>query len=110
MHRAYLESRPEFDPGDVIANQRVKELYYKFLGAVCGIHDEVILKTSQTESRILFRNTLLCRVVPYRDLFHVQIGEKDTWEIRVKDEACCVDTLDRVLARFLDVYASRERR
>ncbi|UCH84138.1 MAG: hypothetical protein JSW50_00160 [Candidatus Latescibacterota bacterium] len=110
MDRQHVESPPKIDPGNAIANQRVKVLYDNFLDAVCGIHEEVNLSTTRVELRILFRNALLCRVVPYRDIIHVQVGDKNPWEIRIRNEESCVDTLDRVLARFFDIYSSSEHR
>jgi hypothetical protein len=101
----YLKYPLESDPGDVIANQRVREWYRRFLDAVCSVHDDVILRTTRAEVRVFWGDALLCRVVPYRELFHVQVGEGDVWEIRVRNEGGYLDTLDRVLERFLRVYA-----
>jgi len=103
-----LEPPRQPDPGDLIADRKVRELYYGFLDAICGLHDEVEVRRMQLESRVYLGDTLLCRVAPYRELFHVQVGEKNPWEIRVRDAASCLDTLDRVLAEFLDMYVSRE--
>lgn len=108
MQSARLEPPPQPDPGDLITDRSVRELYYRFLDAISGIHGEVELRTTQLESRVYLRDTLLCRVVPYRELFHVQIGDKNPWEIRVRDAASCFDTLDGVLTEFLDRYVSRE--
>ncbi|UCG53388.1 MAG: hypothetical protein JSW58_07500 [Candidatus Latescibacterota bacterium] len=110
MHRVHLKSPPESDPGNLIASRKVRKLYYRFLEAICGIHDEVQERTTRLESRVFFGDILLCRVVPYRDLFHVQVGGENPWEIRVRDAESCFDTLDHVLARFLDIYPSGERR
>lgn len=108
MQSIRLEPPRQPDPGDLIADRKVRELYYGFLDAICGIHGEVEVRTMQLESRVYFGGTLLCRVVPYRELFHVQVGEKNPWEIRVRDAASCFDTLDGVLTEFLDRYVSRE--
>jgi hypothetical protein len=99
---------PEADPGDLIADRKVRELYHRFLDAICGIHDEIKLRTMRLESRVYLGDILLCRVVPYRELFHVQVGAKNPWEIRVREAASCFDTLDGVLAEFLDVYVCRK--
>ncbi len=107
MHRAYVGSPPESDPGRVIVDRELRGLYDKFLDALSGIHDEVRMETTRMETRVFFRDTPLCRVVAYRQLFHVQVGKGNVWEIRVRDRASCSDTLDRVLTRFLEVYVSR---
>ncbi len=92
----------------MIHDRNVKRLYQSFLDAIQSFHNEVGLETTRVEIRAYYGNALLCRVVPYRELFHVQVGEENAWEIRVRDEAGYLDTLDRVLVRFLNVFALRE--
>jgi hypothetical protein len=92
----------------MIVDRKVRELYDSFLYLVCGFHEAVKQESTRVEIRLNFEKRLLCRVVPYRELFHVQVGEENAWEIRVRDEAALLDTVDRVLARFLQLYASRE--
>jgi hypothetical protein len=104
---------PEFpsgpDPGRIIADHDLRALYDDFLGAIRATHDDVRFETTRMETRVFFRETLLCRVVAYRQLFHVQVGKDSVWEIRVRDRASCSDTLDRVLTRFLESFASEAR-
>jgi hypothetical protein len=57
------------------------------------------------EARAFFGDTFLCRVVAYRQLFHVLVGDESAWETRVRDSAGYAAALDRVLSRFLDTYA-----
>jgi len=108
MRHARLKRPPESDPGSVIVDRDLRSLYEKFLGAVRNMHDEVRLEESRMETRAYFRDHLLCRVVAYRQLFHVQVGKDNVWEIRVRDRTTCSDTLDRVLEKFLDVFVSSE--
>lgn len=108
MDRLQLKNPPETDPGVMIADTFLRDLYYKFLASVCGFHDGVRVETARLDVRIFWRDGLLCRVAPYRELFHVQVGKEDIWETRVRNRAGCVESLDRVLARFLDLYTTRE--
>jgi len=108
MATAPRVSPGETDPGTIIADERIRELYCKFLDAICGFHDDVKLRTSRMETRVFFGDTFLCRVVAYRQLFHVVVGNERAWETRVRDPDGCADALDRVLSRFLDTYAKRE--
>jgi hypothetical protein len=109
MQPAHSESPPGPDPGCVIADHKLRALYDEFLGAVRGIHDDVRLEKTRMETRIFFRDTPLCRVVAYRQLFHVQVGRDNVWEIRVRDRQSCSETLDRVLAKFLELFSSSAR-
>lgn len=109
MQSAHTEFLPGSDPGSVIADRELRELYARFLRAVRDLHDEVRFETTRMETRVFFRDALLCRVVAYRQLFHVQVGKENVWEIRVRDAASSCETLDRVLERFLETYASLAR-
>ncbi len=97
----------ETDPGNTIADQRIRELYYRFLDAICGFHDEVRVETSRMDAKAYFEGAFLCRVVPYRQLFHVLVGKETVWETRVRDSAGCVEAVDHALSRFLDTYSRR---
>jgi hypothetical protein len=107
MPRARSESPAESDPGDLIADRTLRRLYDRFIGEIRGIHHDVTVRTAQLELRVYFQETLICRIVPYRELFHVQVGEKPVWETRVRDAADCVDIMDPILDRFFAVYTSR---
>lgn len=108
MQNMDLDRQRQPDPGDLIADRALRELHTWFLSSVCGIDDDIELRPTRLETRVYFGNRFLCRVVPYQALFHVQIGEKNPWEIRVRDEASCLETFDGVLAEFLERYISRE--
>ncbi len=97
----------ESDPGDVIANRELQELYRRFIDSVRDIHEDVVLDINHMEIWARFGDSVLCRIVPYRELFHVQVGQDNIWEIRVRNRSGCLETLDRVLSRFLEDYAKR---
>jgi hypothetical protein len=92
--------------GEIIFDRRLRDLYSRFLADIRELHDEILVESTRVEVRVFFRGRLLCRVVPYRELFHVQIGERDPWEIRVRDEATCVRTMDCVLGKFFEDFST----
>jgi hypothetical protein len=95
------------DPGNVIIDRELRELYRSFVDSIRGFHSGVELEVNQLEVWARFEDELLCRIVPYRELFHVLVGRENVWEVRVKNRSGCLETLDRVLSRFLEVYAKR---
>jgi len=101
-----MEYSDKSDPGEIIYDRGLKILYERFLDGIRGMHDDVVFEVSRVEVLVSFRETLLCRIVPYRELFHVQIGKNNPWEIRVRDEATGMLALDRVLEAFLDRFAT----
>lgn len=107
--RPELESPPGSDPGRIIADRELRALYDEFLEAVREMHDDVRVETGRMETRVFYREAPLCRVVPYRQLFHVQIGKENVWEARIRDRASFSETLDRVLTKFLESFASSPR-
>ncbi len=108
MPHAHPDYPTDFNPADRITVPEVKQLYNRLIDGTLGIHEDVEVRAAQLESRIQYRGSLVCRVVPYRELFHVQIGGNPMWETRVRDAAGCADAMDRILARFLDLYASTD--
>jgi hypothetical protein len=70
------------------------------------VHGEIDVQTTRVEIRFFFRSQFLCRVSPYRELFHVQVGDTPAWETRVRSEAGFNETMDRALQRFLHVFAA----
>jgi hypothetical protein len=108
VHPMQAEYPDRSNLGEIIFDRRLRNLYERFLAEIRGLHDEVLFESTRVEVRVFFRNTLLCRVVPYRELFHVQIGDQDPWEIRVRDKATCVRTLDCVLGMFFKIFTHGE--
>ena len=90
--------------GDEISQGFVADLYRRFVTTVGELHPSVRVRSSRVEARFFYNDALLCRVVPYRELFHVQIGDA-AWETRVRNEAGFLDAVDRTVQRFLQIYA-----
>lgn len=91
---------------DVISDHRLKGLYLRFIRHLSRLHDSIKVESTSVEVRVFYLDKLICRVVPYRELFHVQIGEWPTWEIRVRDEGGYAESLDRAIEYFLSAYPS----
>jgi hypothetical protein len=103
-----LKTPPESDPGVLISDPVVRDLFYRFLVSVRDIHDDVRIETARLDLRIFWKDTLLCRVAPYRELFHIQVENDGVWETRVRDRKGCIEAIDRVLVRFLGLRTGRE--
>jgi len=92
-----------------IADRVVKALFERFVSIYSGLHDDIRVQASSVEIRFFFRDEFLCRLAPYRDLFHAQVGESPVWETRVRTEVGFMETLDRSLRCFLKAYATAAR-
>ena len=91
--------------GDEISHGFVADLYRRFVTTVGELHPSVRVRSSRVEARFFYNDELLCRVVLYRELFHVQIGDAASWETRVRNEAGFLDAVDRTVQRFLQIHA-----
>lgn len=81
-------------------------MYERLVGILRGLHTDVCVNETGVELRARVGDRTLCRVVPYRELLHIQIGDAPVWEVRVRDEAAFLDAVDRVLRAFTEVVAS----
>jgi hypothetical protein len=102
--------QPDADPGEVISNRELRELYRSFLDSIRRLHPDVQVEVNHMETWLRLDDTVLGRIVAYRELFHVQIGQDNVWEIRIRNRAACLETMDRILSRFLKIYARRATR
>lgn len=89
-----------------ISDRPVRALFERFVNTWSTIHDDVHIQSTSVELRFFYKDRFLCRLAPYRELFHVQVGEDPGWECRVRSEEGFADTMDRALERFLHVYGS----
>ncbi len=94
---------------DGIGDRSIRALFDRFVDICLNIHDEIRVDATSVEIRFFFRDEFLLRVVPYRDLFHVQVGEIAEWETRVRTEPGFLETVDRTLDRFLTLCATSPR-
>ena len=89
-----------------ISDPLVAGLFERFVETVSGFHADLEVSTSRADLRFLFGDIFVCRVAPYRELFHVQIGENPAWEARVRRADDLPEALDHALGRFLAVYSA----
>lgn len=92
--------------GDVIANVTVRGYFNELIEIVSSLHDEVVVNFGQVDIRAEFGTRTICRIVPYRELIHIHVGDSPAWEVRVRDEAGFLAAVDRILDVFLDFVAA----
>lgn len=92
---------------EAITDSRVRELYLDCIANVSGLHEEVTHAVTGLEVRFFFRDALLARIVPYRELLHIQVGNASGWEIRVREEQGYLETLDLIIHQFLHIFSNR---
>jgi hypothetical protein len=81
-------------------------MYDRLVRFLHELHTDGCVSESGVELRAEMAGRLLCRVVPYRELLHIQVGDAPTWEVRVRDEAGFLDAVDRILNTFVRVLAA----
>jgi hypothetical protein len=80
-------------------------MYLRMLALLRSLHRDVRAEESGVELRADYGRHILCRVVPYRELLHVQVGEDPLWEVRVRDRAAFEETVERVLRAYCRLAA-----
>ena len=93
---------------DIIVDRTLRQLYDRLIDALRGLHADVAVSESAVEARAEYDGRTLCRIVPYRELVHVQVGDPRVWEIRVRDTAGFHEVLDRILRTFLELTVAAE--
>jgi hypothetical protein len=53
-----------------------------------------------------FRGIPLCRVVSYRELLHIQIGQNPMWETRVRASSEFPPVMEHIVRAFLRAFAA----
>ena len=106
MHRERLPNRrPPDRLVETISNATVRGFYDEMLNHLNKLNENVMVRQSEVDVRAEFAGRLICRIVPYRDLLHLQIGDSPTWEIRVRDEDGFMEAMGRILETFLRLAA-----
>lgn len=108
MTRNASKSKQVHRLGNGITQVAVRRLYERFLDLVLGLPGAMRVQATSVEARIFFGEAFLCRIVPYRELFHVQVGEGPNWETRVRNESGMIESIDRVLHHYLTICSESQ--
>lgn len=92
---------------DEISDRSVRGLFELVLDTVLSLDERIALEASRVELRIICDGEFLCRLAPYRELFHVQVGEDPAWETRVRTPEACEEAADRIIQRYVETVAAR---
>jgi hypothetical protein len=92
--------------GDVIVNASVRALFHELIEILSNLHGDVVRHCCPVDVRAEFDGRTICRIVPYRELIHLQIGDAPVWEVRIRDEAGYLEAVDRILVVFLSMAAA----
>ncbi len=85
----------------------MRRIYEDILSNIVSLDEDVRLECNSLEVRVHLEEEMLCRIVPYRELVHVKIGEGEVWEIRIREEAGYAEAVDMILKRFVEMTQSR---
>lgn len=90
---------------NVVANQALARLVPDLRVALARLHSEVRVVETSMELRAEFHGVVICRVVPYRELLHIQVGQDPMWEARVRKANEFPQVMDRIVRAFLRALA-----
>jgi hypothetical protein len=87
----------------------VRGYFYELVKIVSGLNADVDVQYGSVDIRVEYTGKCICRIVPYRELIHLHIGESPVWEVRVRDEAAYLEAVDRILDVYLAIVAEASR-
>lgn len=87
----------------------MRQIYDRLLTGLRVLHHDVAVTENALEARAEYAGRSLCRLVPYREVIHVQIGESPQWESRIRDSAGFHSAMDRLVKTFLEMASSTGR-
>jgi hypothetical protein len=96
---------PRSNLADVVADRAVARVVGDLRVALARLHGDVRVVETEVELRAEFRGVIICRVVPYRELLHVQVGQNPTWETRLRSAGEFPDVMHRIVRAFLHAFA-----
>jgi hypothetical protein len=99
------ERRRSVGFGDVIANVSVRGFFHELIDILSNLHEDVDVRRSPVDIRAEYGARTICRIVPYRELIHLHVGDSRVWEARIRDEAGFLDAVDRILDVYLTCVA-----
>jgi hypothetical protein len=103
------ERRPSGNLGDVVASVQIRGFFFELIEILSDLHKDVEVQFGPVDIRAEYKGKCVCRIVPYRELVHLHIGESPVWEVRVRDEAAYLDAVDRIIDVYLSFVAAASR-
>jgi hypothetical protein len=95
------------DFGESITNVTVRGFFHELLEILANLGESVEVIAGPVDIRAEVSGTTICRLVPYRELIHIHVGEEPVWEVRVRNETGYLDAIDSILDVYLEVTAAR---
>jgi hypothetical protein len=96
---------PQSNPADVVTDRAVARVVDDLRVALARLHGDVRVVETPIELRAEFRGAVLCRVVAYRELLHIQVGQDPVWETRLRTADEFPEVMDRIVRAFLRACA-----
>jgi len=97
--------QPSSDPGEVVARLDVARLSGELRDTLFRLHGDVRVVESAVDVIAEFRGVTFCRIAPYRELVHVQVGHAPVWESRIRTADELPEVKARIVQAFLHVFA-----
>lgn len=91
---------------ETITDPPARERFLRLVGEVMRLHQDVAVVVSGIDVRAEFAGGTLCRIVPYRELVHVQVGEDPMWETRMRTDLGYTESIHRIVDVFLRAAAA----
>lgn len=82
----------------------LKSLFSELISHLAALNEMVEVRSCDFEVRIELSNNLICRIVPYRELLHIQVGDRPGWEVRIRDEQGYFEALDMCISQYLKMF------
>jgi hypothetical protein len=83
------------------AHAHVRNLCARLVDELASLHADIELMGTGVDIRAEFQGRTLCRLVPYRELVHIQVGDSPVWEARIRSERDYLDAVDMILRAFV---------
>lgn len=97
--------QPRSSLSELVDHPELRILVGELCALLPRLHSEVRIRETPSELFVEFRELPLCRVVPYRELIHVQVGQDPVWETRVRSSREWPEVMDRIVRTFLRALA-----
>lgn len=94
---------------ETITDPSLRREFADLITRTLDLDDSMALEATNVEFRLTCGDAFVCRLAPYDELFHAQVGENPAWETRVRTPKGAREALDRIIQRYLDSVADRAK-